>query len=90
MLFCFHALILYIHYRLGSWLAKPAIYYFAKILSVFFLIIFVQSGLKLTTMLAGAIALAIALQGAVVLRQLVGAAIAGRRSTTATNMYLPC
>lgn len=33
----------------------------------------------------GAIALVIALQGAVVLRQLVGAAIAGRRSTTATN-----
>lgn len=36
-----------------------------------------------------AIALGIALQGAVVLRQLVDAAIAGRRSTTTTDMYLP-
>ena len=49
-----------------------------------------QSSLKLTALLAGAIALVIALQGVVVLRQLVGAAIAGRRSTTATNRYLPC
>ena len=77
--------------------SKPAICYYAKIafliLQASLILSFnylVQTRLKLTTLLAGAIALVIALQGAVVLRQLVAAAIAGRRSTTATNMYLPC
>jgi predicted membrane-bound spermidine synthase len=84
---------------LWAWIlaSKPAICYYAKIAFLIFLVSLIlsfnyllQSRLKLTALLAGAIALVIALQGAVVLRQLVGAAIAGHRSTTATNRYLPC